>query len=309
MVRYIVRRFLLSVVAFWAIATLTFILMHSIPGDPFTDPKLPEPIHQLMLHKYGLDKPLYEQYLIYLNNLLHFDLGDSLRFRDQSVNRMIRDGFPVSALLGVEALLWSVGLGLFLGLIAALNRNRALDMVTMAIAIIAISVPNFVIAGALQWLFGVKLEILPIARWGGIEYQILPAISLGFGVIGGMARFMRTSVLDVITQDYIRTAKSKGLTAFETVWRHVIRNSLLPIITILGPLIAGITTGTFVVEQIFGIPGLGKYYVNSIYNRDYPLIMGTTLFYAVLLIIMNFLVDVLYGVVDPRIRITGKREA
>lgn len=309
MVRYIVRRFLLSVVAFWAIATLTFILMHSIPGDPFTDPKLPEPIHQLMLHKYGLDKPLYEQYLIYLNNLLHFDLGDSLRFRDQSVNRMIRDGFPVSALLGVEALLWSVGLGLFLGLIAALNRNRALDMLTMAIAIIAISVPNFVIAGALQWLFGVKLEILPIARWGGIEYQILPAISLGFGVIGGMARFMRTSVLDVITQDYIRTAKSKGLTAFETVWRHVIRNSLLPIITILGPLIAGITTGTFVVEQIFGIPGLGKYYVNSIYNRDYPLIMGTTLFYAVLLIIMNFLVDVLYGVVDPRIRITGKREA
>lgn len=309
MVRYIVRRFLLSVVAFWAIATLTFILMHSIPGDPFTDPKLPEPIHQLMLHKYGLDKPLYEQYLIYLNNLLHFDLGDSLRFRDQSVNRMIRDGFPVSALLGVEALLWSVGLGLFLGLVAALNRNRALDMVTMAIAIIAISVPNFVIAGALQWLFGVKLEILPIARWGGIEYQILPAISLGFGVIGGMARFMRTSVLDVITQDYIRTAKSKGLTAFETVWRHVIRNSLLPIITILGPLIAGITTGTFVVEQIFGIPGLGKYYVNSIYNRDYPLIMGTTLFYAVLLIIMNFVVDVLYGVVDPRIRITGKREA
>ncbi|MBE3589617.1 MAG: ABC transporter permease [Firmicutes bacterium] len=299
---------MLSVLALWAIATLTFILMHSIPGDPFTDPKLPEHIHQLLLHKYGLDKPLYEQYLIYLNNLLHGDLGDSLRFREQSVNKMIAQGFPVSALLGVEALAWSVSLGLLLGLVAALNRNRVLDMVTMAIAIIAISVPNFVIAGALQWLLGVKLEVLPIARWGGIEYQILPAVSLGFGVVGGMARFMRTSVLDVITQDYIRTAKSKGLSAFETVWRHVIRNSLLPIVTILGPLIAGITTGTFVVEQIFGIPGLGKYFVNSIYNRDYPLIMGTTLFYAVILIFMNFVVDVLYGVIDPRIRVVGGKE-
>ncbi|MDI7247165.1 MAG: ABC transporter permease [Bacillota bacterium] len=306
--RYILRRFGLMLAALWIIVTATFFLMHSIPGDPFLGDKVTEAIRQNMLRKYGLDKPLWEQYVIYLGNLLRGDFGTSLKMLHRSVNDMIRDGFPVSALLGLEALAYAVTIGLVLGTLAGFRHNTWLDYLAMFVALIGISVPGFIMGGLMQYVIGLKLGWLPIARWEGFRYTIMPAAALGLGTLAVMARMMRTSVLEVTNQDYIKTAKAKGLSQREIVFRHILRNAILPIVTILGPLTAGIVTGSFVIELIFGIPGLGKYYVQSIFNRDYTLILGTTIFYAVLLVFLNFLVDVAYGIVDPRIRLMRSRE-
>lgn len=270
--------------------------------------KVTEAIRQNMLRKYGLDKPLWQQYLVYLGNLLHGDLGISLRMTNRTVNDLIREGFPVSCVLGLEALAFALTTGLSLGILAGLKHNSGWDYLAIIVAIIGISVPNFITASILQYVVGYKLRLLPIARWGTFSQSIIPAFSLGLGTLAIMARMMRTSVLDVINQDYIRTARAKGLSQSEITWRHVIRNAILPIVTMMGPLVAGITTGTLIIEQIFGIPGLGKYYVQSVYNRDYTLILGTTVFYATILVIMNLLVDISYGFIDPRIRLAGKRE-
>ncbi|KUK41667.1 MAG: Binding-protein-dependent transport systems inner membrane component [Clostridia bacterium 62_21] len=295
-------------IALWAIVTITFFIMHAIPGDPFLNPRVPEHIRQAMLNLYGLNKPLWEQYFIYIANLLRGNLGTSLVDLNRTVTSMIATGFPVSATLGLEALLFAVTTGLALGIIASLYHNRTWDYVAMIIALIGISVPNFVVATVLQYVVGVKWGILPVSRWGDFQHSILPAFALGLSTLALMARMMRTSMLDVLNQDYIRTAKSKGLPTGQVIWRHAVRNALLPIVTILGPLVATIVTGTFVIEQIFGIPGLGSYYVASIYNRDYPLILGTTIFYAVILLLMNFLVDIAYGLIDPRIRLVRERD-
>ncbi|HHY46384.1 MAG TPA: ABC transporter permease [Firmicutes bacterium] len=306
--RYILRRFAFSVAALWVIVTLTFLLMHSIPGDPFMGEKVTEAIRLNMLRKYGLDKPLWQQYLVYIGNLLRGDLGISLRMTNRTVNDLIREGFPVSCVLGLEALAFAVTTGLCLGTLAGLKHNSGWDYLAIVVAIIGISVPNFITASILQYVVGYRLRLLPIARWGTFEQSIIPAFSLGLGTLAITARMMRTSILDVINQDYIRTAKAKGLSEAEITWRHTLRNAILPIVTIMGPLIAGITTGSLLIEQIFGIPGLGKYYVQSVYNRDYTLILGTTVFYATILVVMNFLVDVSYGFIDPRIRLLKGRE-
>ncbi|MBC7341258.1 MAG: ABC transporter permease [Clostridia bacterium] len=306
--RYILRRLSFMLIALWAIVTITFFIMHAIPGDPFLNPRVPEHIRQAMLNLYGLNKPLWEQYFIYIANLLRGDLGTSLVDLNRTVTSMIATGFPVSAALGLEALLFAVTTGLALGIIASLYHNRTWDYVAMIIALIGISVPNFVVATVLQYVVSVKWGILPVSRWGDFQHSILPAFALGLSTLALMARMMRTSMLDVLNQDYIRTAKSKGLPTGQVIWRHAVRNALLPIVTILGPLVATIVTGTFVIEQIFGIPGLGSYYVASIYNRDYPLILGTTIFYAVILLLMNFLVDIAYGLIDPRIRLVRERD-
>lgn len=295
-------------IALWAIITITFLIMHAIPGDPFLNPRVPEHIRQAMLNLYGLNKPLWEQYFIYIANLLRGDLGTSLVDLNRTVTSMIATGFPVSATLGLEALLFAVTTGLALGVLASLYHNRTWDYIAMIIALIGISVPNFVVATVLQYVVSVKWGILPVSRWGDFQHSILPAFALGLSTLALMARMMRTSMLDVLNQDYIRTAKSKGLPTSQVIWGHAIRNALLPIVTILGPLVATIVTGTFVIEQIFGIPGLGSYYVASIYNRDYPLILGTTIFYAVILLLMNFLVDITYGLIDPRIRLVRERD-
>lgn len=295
-------------IALWAIITITFLIMHAIPGDPFLNPRVPEHIRQAMLNLYGLNKPLWEQYFIYLANLLRGDLGTSLVDLNRTVTSMIATGFPVSATLGLEALLFAVITGLALGVLASLYHNRTWDYTAMIIALIGISVPNFVVATVLQYVVSVKWGILPVSRWGDFQHSILPAFALGLSTLALMAKMMRTSMLDVLNQDYIRTAKSKGLPTSQVIWGHAIRNALLPIVTILGPLVATIVTGTFVIEQIFGIPGLGSYYVASIYNRDYPLILGTTIFYAVILLLMNFLVDITYGLIDPRIRLVRERD-
>jgi len=301
--RYILRRLALMILSLWVIVTATFILMNAVPGGPFTSVKLTPLVQKQLERKYGLDKPKWQQYVTLLKNLCRFDLGLSIRERGRSVNDIIRNTFPTSAVLGIEALVFAVSLGLTLGIIAALHRGKALDYTAIIIAIIGVSVPNFVVASVLQYVVGYKLKLLPIARWESFKHTILPAFALGLGTLATMTRMMRSSMLEVLSQDYIRTAKAKGLTSAQIVWRHGVRNAILPIVTILGPLIAGITTGTFVIERMFGIPGLGKYFVESIYNRDYPMIMGTTVFYSALLLFMTFLVDIAYGLVDPRIRL------
>ncbi|MBE3583017.1 MAG: ABC transporter permease [Limnochordaceae bacterium] len=306
MARYLARRLVYSVIALWLVTTVTFFLMHAIPGDPFSSEKVTPSIHQLMLEKYGLDKPLLVQYGDYLLNLLHGDLGISMRQTNRSVNDMIRDGFPVSAQLGLEALLFAVIVGVTLGTVASLHRNGVLDYTAVLLSLLFVSVPSFVFATVLQYVVGVRLGWLPVARWEGFSYTILPAFSLGIGMLGSLTRLMRTSMLEVVGQDYIRTARAKGLSSWSVVGRHMWRNAILPLVTVLGPLTAGIITGTLIIETIFGVPGLGKYYVESIYNRDYTLIMGTTVFYAGLLIAANFIVDLLYGVIDPRIRLAER---
>jgi oligopeptide transport system permease protein len=305
---YVLRRFGFMLVSLWVIVTISFILMYAVPGDPFLSAKLSPTVQKQLERKYGLDKTKWEQYLILLSNLSHLDLGISIRERGRSVNEIIQRSFPVSAVLGAEALTFAVSAGLSLGIIAALNRTRWPDYLAIVVAVIGVSVPNFVIGSVLQLVLGAKLKILPIARWEGPKYHILPAFMLSLGTLAVMARMMRSSMLEVVNQDYIRTAKAKGLSSFQITWRHGIRNAILPVVTILGPTVANITTGTFVAERMFGIPGLGKYFVESIYNRDYPLIMGTTVFYSAILLFMTFLVDITYGFIDPRIRLAKGRE-
>lgn len=308
MARYVTRRLAQALVTLWVIITVTFLLMHALPGDPFTDPKLPEQIRQNMRIKYGLDKPLYEQYGIYFNNLFHGNLGYSLKYQQRTVNDMIRDGFPYSADLGMRAILFGVLTGVTLGTLAAFFRDGMFDRTAMVIAVIGVSVPNFIIATLLDYLLAAKLQILPAAGWGSFQQSLMPSFALGLGVVATNARLMRASVLDVVGQDYIRTARAKGLNSREIIWRHIIRNAILPVITVLGPLIVNIVTGSFVIEQVFGIPGLGKYFIQAVYNNDYTLIMGTTIFYSALLIVAILLVDIVYGFVDPRIRLAGGRD-
>jgi oligopeptide transport system permease protein len=295
------------VLSLWLVVTVTFILMNAVPGGPFTKAKMTPQVQAMLMRKYGLDKPLWEQYVTLLRNLLHLDLGVSLYERGRDVSGIIANCFPASALVGMESLTGAVFAGLALGIVASLNRGKGLDYVAVTIAIVGASVPNFVVAASLQYVVGGKWGLLPIARWGGPKYHILPAVALGFVTVAGMARLMRSSMLEVINQDYIRTAKAKGLSSTQITWRHCIRNAILPVVTVLGPTIAAITTGTLVVERMFAIPGLGRYYVESISNRDYPVIMGTTVFFVAFLLLMTFLVDILYGVIDPRIRLAGQR--
>ena len=308
MARYVIRRLFQMLITLWVIISLTFVLMHALPGDPFTDPKLPEQIRQNMRIKYGLDKPLYEQYGIYLNNMIHGNFGYSLKYQQRTVNDMIRDGFPYSADLGMRAILFGVVAGLTLGVLAAFGHDKLIDRSAMVVAVFGISVPGFIVATLLDYFFAARLKILPAAGWGSFEQSLMPSFSLGLVVLATMARMMRASVLDVVGQDYIRTARAKGLNSREIIWRHTMRNAILPIVTILGPMVINIITGSVVIETIFSIPGLGRYFVQAIYNNDYTLIMGTTIFYASLLLAALFVVDMLYGVVDPRIRLAGGKD-
>ncbi|TCS83572.1 ABC transporter permease [Tepidibacillus fermentans] len=310
MLRYVLQRLTMLLVTLWVVITLTFILMHAIPGDPFTsEKKLPESTIQNLKAFYGLDKPLPVQYVNYLKNIVvHQDFGPSFKSKTLTVNDYIANNFPVSAQLGIQSLLIALVFGLTLGVIASLRHNTALDYTAMIIAVLGVSVPNIVLAPILINIFAVKLKWFPIAMWGTFAHTVLPSIALGAHSMAVIARLMRSNMLEVLNQDYIRTARSKGLSSFVVVWRHTIRNAILPVITILGPLAATLLTGTFVVEQIFGIPGLGKYFVQSVSDRDYPMILGTTIFYSAILITANFLVDIAYGLIDPRIKIGAKGE-
>lgn len=310
MLKYIFKRFIYMIIATWIIITVTFVMMHFIPGDPFSSGKrLPEQTRINLNAKYGLDKPLRTQYALFLKNLvLHGDLGESYTYPGLTVNSIIKERAPVSAMLGAEALIFALILGIIFGIIAAFKRNHWQDYLVMILAILGIAIPSFVLAALLQYFFSVKLEILPTSGWGTFKYTILPALSLSLAIIAVYARYMRSSCIDVLGQDYIMTAEAKGISKVALVWNHVIRNAILPAITILGQQIAGIITGTFVIEIIFSIPGIGRYFVSSITDRDYPVILGTTIFVAVVYIVVVFVVDILYCLVDPRIRINGSKK-
>lgn len=306
MSKYIFKRIIISLITIWLLATVVFILVRLMPGDPFSSDKLTPEIRQNLESYYGFDKPVSQQYFIYFKNLLKGDFGYSIKYVNQSVNRIISDSFPYSADLGLRALSMSISLGLVLGIIAALYRGRTLDYVCIIIAIIGTSVPEFIIGALLQFFFGIKWGLLPVAQYQGIKYTILPSIALGFYTLAMVSRLMRASMLEVLQQDYIKTAKSKGISKFRVTYKHQIRNAIMPIITVLGPTVAAVLTGTFVIEAIFAIPGMGKYYVQGVQNLDYPVILGMTIFYGAFLVIANMVVDILYGVIDPRIRVEGK---
>lgn len=304
-VRYLLGRFFYMLITFLIIATLTFFLMQTLPSTPFNDEKLTETQIELMNQRYGLDKPVVVQYVIYIKNLFQGDLGVSFQFDGRPVAKIIGERIPVSAFLGSQALLFGTLIGLVLGILSALRHNTMIDYGAMVIAVIGLSIPSFVFAGLLQYWVSVRWKLLPAAFWESYEYTILPTISLSVFVIAQVARFMRTEMLEVLGQDYITTAKAKGMSQVVIVLKHTIRNALIPVITILGPLAVNIMTGSLVIEKIFGVPGLGEQFVLSIMTNDYPVIMGTTLFYAALFIGIVFIVDVLYCLIDPRIRIAG----
>lgn len=305
MTKYIFKRLLMSIITIWAVVTITFFLMHAVPGDPFKkEGKMPQVVYDNLLKKYGLDKPKSEQYAIYLKNLLQGNLGESMKSRVETVNDMVSRGFPVSAYLGLEALFIALIFGPALGALAALYQNKVPDYVAMIIAIIGISVPSFIMGTLLIQFVAKNVSYLPIAGWGEFKHTILPAIALSLMPLAYMARLMRSSMLEVLGQDYIKTAKSKGITKLSVILKHAIRNAILPIISVLGTLISNLLVGSFVIEKIFGIPGLGSLFVKAINNRDYTLIMGTTIFYAIILVGMLFLVDIAYMAIDPRIKLT-----
>ncbi len=304
MFSYLTQRFLSNIVSLWVIVTLTFFLMKAIPGDPFMEEKaLPQEILDALYKHYKLDTPWYEQYKSYLVRIASWDLGPSFKYKARTVNEIIRSGFPVSALLGLEALFISLSLGIFLGSLAAFYQNKWEDWMGMLVAVIGISVPSFILAAFLQYLFAIKLDWLPVARWGSFAQSILPALSLAALPTAFIARLTRSNMVEVLNQDYIKTARSKGLSEIAVLTRHALKNAILPVVAYLSSLLAHILTGSFVIEKIFGIPGLGQWFISSITNRDYTVIMGITVFYSILLIICIFIVDIFYCWIDPRIKL------
>ncbi|WP_342539012.1 ABC transporter permease [Sporosarcina sp. FSL K6-1540] len=305
---YILKRFFTMILTIWVITTLTFVMMKFIPGDPFASDAdvLPEEVLNNMRAKYNLDKPIPVQYVLYLKDLVTLDLGPSIQSRTRSVNDIILSGFPPSALLGAQALVIALVFGLFLGIIAALYHNRFIDYFAMIVAIIGISIPSFILAPLLIKFFAVEWELFPVATWGTWKHTVLPSIALASMPLAVVARFMRSSMIEVMNANYIKTADAKGLSTAGIVIKHGIRNAILPVVSFIGPLFASLITGTFVIEKIFAIPGIGRYFVDSIFNRDYPVIMGTTIFFSVILVVTLFLIDISYRLIDPRISLTSK---
>lgn len=320
-IKFLFKRIIMGIVTLWMVVTITFFLMHSLPGDPFQSEKaIPPKIKENLMAKYNLDKPLGVQYLYYLKNVAKGDLGMSMKGRGQSVNEVIARSFPVSADLGAKSILFALILGIPTGIIAALKRGKIADKVVMVIAIIGISVPSFVLAGLMQKYAvnihnKILIEKLGLPRalrinflgWDSANKQILPVIALGLFTVAIIARLLRTKMIEVMGQDYIRLAVSKGVKPVNIVFKHALRNAILPVVTIMGPTIASVLTGSFVIEKAFAIPGLGKYYIQSISDRDYTMILGVTVFYAAFLILMMIIMDIVYVLIDPKIKL-GKGE-
>ena len=304
MAKYIVKRIALAIVTIWAVATLTFFLMNMVPGGPFLSEKAISPQATAALEaKYGLDKPLGEQYVTYITGALHGDFGDSLKQRGRTVADIIKMKFPVSAKIGGISVLISLILGVFLGSIAALKRGKFLDNFISVVSTLGIAVPSFVVCTLLMYFLGVKFRVLPTMGLLTWKHYIMPVAALSFYPTAYIMRLMRSSMLDVLGQDYMRTAKAKGLSSKAQLFKHALRNAILPVVTYVGPLLAYTVTGSFIVEKIFTIPGLGGVFIGAIQGRDYTLIMGTTIFLATLVIIMNVVVDIVYKIIDPRIKL------
>ena len=311
---YILKRILYAAITVLALITLTFFMMRLLPGDPFTGGKaVPQETMDALYAKYVLDKPLWEQYFIYLGKVLQWDLGSSLKTQ-RPLTDTIGQAFPVSFELGIRALIFAFIIGILLGIVAAVKRGTVWDSASMFVALIGVSVPSFIIGSLLQYFLALKLnaavgtQVFAIMGWGPQNSKILPAFALAFGSMATVSRLMRTSMLDVLNQDYIMTAKAKGLSQKAVIWKHAVRNALMPVITVMGPLVAAVLTGAFVVENIFSIPGMGQYFVQCVQQNDYPMVAGVTIFYGSFLVLANLIVDILYGLIDPRVKLTGGKE-
>lgn len=304
MLKYIGKRLVMAAITIFVVATVTFFVMNLVPGGPFMAEKAISPEAQAALEaKYGLDKPLFEQYTTYMKGALHGDFGDSLKQRGRTVADIIATKFPVSATIGGLAVLTSLLIGVPLGCLAAFKRGKVIDNVIIVIATCGIAVPSFVVCTLLMYFFGLKLGWLPTFGLGTALHYIMPVMALAFYPTAYITRLMRSSMLDVLGQDYMRTAKAKGLSQFVSLFKHALRNAILPVVTYVGPMLAYTISGSFIVEKIFTIPGLGGEFIGSITARDYPIIMGTTIFLATLMVIMNVIVDIVYTIVDPRIKL------
>jgi len=305
MLVYAIRRLASALPTLLAIVTAAFFLMRLAPGGPFDDEQTLAPEVAANLDAaYGLDQPVLVQYRNYLGGLLRGDLGPSFRYKDFDVSELIAQGLPVTASLGAAALLLAVIAGVSLGMLAGQHRNRAADHVVMSAALAGIAVPNFVVAPLLAFVFGVLLGWLPVGGWesGELRYAVLPVITLALPFVAYIARLTRGSLLEVLQSPHIRTARAKGLRESRILWRHAFKPTILPVVSFLGPAAAALLTGSLVVEQVFGLPGVGRYFVQGAVNRDYTLVMGMVVFYAVLIVGLNLLVDLVYGWLDPRIR-------
>ncbi|MBF1273611.1 ABC transporter permease [Oribacterium sinus] len=304
MPKYILKRAIMSLITAFLVATLTFFVMNMVPGGPFLSEKAVTPQAQAAMEaKYGLDKPLFQQYTTYMTGILKGDFGLSIKKRGRTVSQIIGTKFPVSAKVGGLALILAVCTGIPLGAVAAFNRGKFIDNLLVVLSTAGIAIPSFLSSTILIFIFTTKLKWLPSLGLKDAQSYIMPVVALALYPTFYMARLMRSSMLDVMGQDYMRTAKAKGVTTFKAIFKHALRNAILPVITYLGPLLAALMTGSFIIEKIFNIPGLGSEFVSSITSRDYPMIMGTTIFLAVFIIIMNLFVDIAYAIVDPRIKL------
>lgn len=307
MTKYIIKRIFYMILTLFIVASVTFFMMKMMPGTPFTNQdKLSAAQLKIMNQQYGLNKPIWQQYLIYMVNLLHGDFGTSFQFNNQPVASLIMTRLQPSMLIGAQAMIIGSILGILLGAIAAINKNTWIDSLATFVSILGISVPSFVLGVLLQFYLAFKWHMFPIALWNGWQSSILPSIALAVSPLAQIARFMRTEMVDVLNSDYIELSKAKGNTRWQTVTKHTLRNSLIPVITIIGPLTANILTGSLVVENIFSIPGIGEQFVKSIMTNDYPTIMGLTIFYSIMFMVMLLITDILYSIIDPRIRLTNK---
>jgi oligopeptide transport system permease protein len=302
-IAYIVRRMLWIIPVLFTVSIITFFLMHAVPGGPWDrDKRLPQATVDRLNAKYGLDDPVYVQYITWATKFIQGDLGPSYRYTDRTVNEIVADGFWTTVQLGVMAFILSVLVGIPLGIFAALGHNRGPDYLATSVSIIGIATPSFVLSILMIVFFAVQLGWFPTGGWKGPQYWVLPTIALAGFPIAIIARYTRASMLEVTRKDYIRTAHSKGLKGQSVVSRHMIRNALIPVVTILGPTLAFLVTGSFIIERIFGIPGMGQFYITSISTRDYSLLMAMTMLYAFAVAFLNVVVDVLYAYIDPRIR-------
>lgn len=306
MLKYTVRRFLLIIPTLFFVALITFALAHAAPGGPWDKDEnkrqSPEVVARLN-DKYGLDKPLHEQFALYLWNAARLDFGVSFAFRDRPVSEIVGRAFPVSAQLGLQAILFALAISIPLGVVSALRQNTAVDYGSLLFATGGVAIPSFVLAIFAIYIFALQLHAVPVTGWGRIENMILPTAMLGIGGAAFLTRLTRASMLEAIHQDYVRTARSKGLREQVVIVRHVLKNALIPVVTVLGPATAGIITGSFFIEQLFNVPGLGRFFVTSINARDYPMILGVYLLYAFILAVANLTVDLAYGILDPRIKV------
>lgn len=303
MKKYILRRLMVSVLTLFILITIVWILIQLIPGDPLRSDKLTPQVRANLEAYYGLDQPLIVQYFRYLGNLFKGNLGYSYVYDSWTVNQIIGQGFPYSLDLGIRAILFGTIGGVALGIAAALKCGKFVDFFSILVAVTGACVPSFVVASFTQYIFATRLGWLPPAGWSGFLTTIMPVFALGYYNVAYMARLMRTSMLEVANKEYIKTARAKGLSKLQIVMKYQVRNAIIPIVTVLGPSIASILTGSFVVESIFAIPGIGKYYVQGVQTLDYTLILGLTLFYGIFIIVCNFAVDIVYGIIDPRIRL------